>query len=96
MAANRNANKIVYGAKTLIDLTTDTVQVQHPGKRGDAYALRIAPVQLTTHKIIEKEGNKDGQIRKDQGGNYCLMRNYIRKAGSACNTYDTAHCMQCD
>lgn len=41
MAANRNANKIVYGAKTLIDLTTDTVQVQHPGKRGDAYALRI-------------------------------------------------------
>ena len=25
MAANKNANKIVYGGKTLIDLTTDTV-----------------------------------------------------------------------
>lgn len=56
MAANRNANKIVYGAKTLIDLTTDTVQVQHPRKRGDAYALRIAPVQLTTHN--NRKGRK--------------------------------------
>lgn len=37
MAANRNANKIVYGAKTLIDLTTDTVQVQlttHNNRKG--------------------------------------------------------------